>query len=120
MSEIDDLVETLVAWKHAKADAEEMIAETQAKLMAVMEAQGKSKVTTQRGKATVVRPTRLHIDEERLHSHLDEDVWDRITRRVVDKDKLESAVSLDLVDAELVADCTDERPTKPYIKVTER
>jgi len=117
---IDELVETLAAWKAAKRDAETEIKRLESELIEALESQGKSKVVTHRATATVVRATRLHIDEERLRQQVDDDTWGRITRQVVDRDKLESAVALDLVNPEVVADCTEERPNKPYVKVTDK
>lgn len=69
-------------------------------------------------KATVVAGQRVVIDEGKIKSALDPKTWKKVTRVVLDKDKLEAAVALGEVDTNTVAACSEVKDVKPYVKVT--
>jgi hypothetical protein len=69
---------------------------------------------------TLVEGTNLRIDEERLKRALGAARWQQITSRVLDKAKLEDAIARNLVDANVVAQCSGEQPRRPYVTIAER
>lgn len=68
--------------------------------------------------ATLVEAVRLVTDEGRLRKALGATLWQKVSRRVLDKGKLESAVAEGTVDANVVANATDEVPNAPYIRTS--
>lgn len=71
-------------------------------------------------RVTIVRPTTLKIDEERLEEALTAKQWAQVTKMSVDKKALENAVVRGVIEASIVADVSTEVPTKPYLKVTRK
>jgi hypothetical protein len=70
--------------------------------------------------ATVVKGTRLKIDEDRLKKNLGATMWAKVTKRVLDKAKLEDAIARGAVSPVDVATCSEEVPNKTYVKLTEK
>lgn len=68
--------------------------------------------------ATKVVGERVKIHEDKLFERLDEKVIDHITTRRFDKAKLESAVSLGIVDPNIVAECATVEQNAPYLRLT--
>lgn len=71
-------------------------------------------------KPTVVRGSRVIINEARLKRSVGSSVWNKITKRVLDKDRLEQKVASGEVEAAVVGECSDVLDNKPYIRLTER
>jgi hypothetical protein len=69
-------------------------------------------------KATKVEPVRTTIDENSLKRALGEKAWMKVSTRILDKKKLEAYIATGEVDAMVVAECTTENPSSPYIKIT--
>lgn len=69
---------------------------------------------------TLVEPTSLIFDEEKLKKKVGASTWNKITRRVLDRSLLEEAVARGLVSPATVASCASEEPKNPYIRVTEK
>lgn len=69
-------------------------------------------------KATKVQPVRTIIDESTLKKSLGEKVWMKVSTRVLDKKKLEAYMATGEVDPMIVAECSTESPSSPYIKLT--
>ena len=71
-------------------------------------------------RASVVRPVRTTWDEDALQevvSALPGNVWIKITKRVLDKDKLEAQVKRGAIKLDDIEDCAVIKPTAPWIKV---
>ena len=52
-----------------------------------------------------------------LRSIVGKEIWLKITKRVVDPDKLAEAVATGLVDEDEISAAYDERPRKPYVRL---
>lgn len=51
----------------------------------------------------VARPTSAVLDEQGLRDELDDDMWDKITSTVVDRNKLDAYIKAGEVDVDVVA-----------------
>lgn len=69
-------------------------------------------------RATKVEAVRTTIDEKSLKHSLGEKLWLKVSTRVLDKKKLEAFIATGEVDAMVVAECSTENPTAPYIKLS--
>lgn len=69
-------------------------------------------------KATKVQSVRTIIDENTLKKSLGEKTWMKVSTRVLDKKKLEAYIATGEVDPMIVAECSTEAPSSPYIKIT--
>ncbi len=67
---------------------------------------------------TRVQAVRTEIDEVALRESLDKSEWLKVTTRVLDKKKLEAHIASGEIDVRVVADCTSEKPSSPYIKLS--
>lgn len=122
----DAQTETLLAaLRQAKVDAEaakERVLELEASLIAELHGQGLTSIHTQIGGETItgtlVEATRILIDEPRLQKSVGALTWAKITKRVLDKPRLEAAMAKGDVDPAVVAAASEEVPNKPYVKVT--
>lgn len=97
-------------------------AAVETRLMTYLNSKGLPKVNADLGgesiQGTVVAPIRVTIDAEQIKAALDTRQWNKVSTRVLDKEKLEAAVVQGTVPAEVVAKCSEETPTKPYVKVS--
>ena len=117
--------EDLLELARIKAQSEALAvqkAEVEARLAQDLRSKGQKTLTaTVAGaevKGTLVAPQRVTIDEQKIHDALDAKTWKKVTKQVLDTDKLEAAVALGDVDANVVAAASDIKDTKPYVKVT--
>lgn len=69
-------------------------------------------------KGTAIHGTRVIIDEPRLKKTLGAKLFNKLTKRVLDKNKLEDAMASGEVNPLDVATCSDEKHNRPYMKVT--
>ena len=67
---------------------------------------------------TLIEAQRIVYDETKLKAKVGRTVWTKITKLVLDKEKLEAAVSLELVDPIILAECSTVTDNKPYVRVT--
>jgi hypothetical protein len=115
----------LVALRQAKVEAEaasNRVEELQAALIEEMKATGDPTVHTQLGgeaiTGTLVEATRIKVDEAKLAKTLGADLWNKVTKKVLDKEKLEQQIAAGKVNPTDVAAVSEELPNKPYVKVT--
>lgn len=80
------------------------------------------KVTTSDGliaQGTLVAPQpTLVLDEGKLKKNLGAKLWVAITTRVLDRKKLDAFLASGEIDAAVIAQCSNESPRTPYIKIT--
>ena len=69
-------------------------------------------------KATKVQGSSLVFDEPQLKKALGAKAWKTVTRLVLDRTRLEDAVAEGRVDPVTIAECSSEKDSKPYIKLT--
>lgn len=67
---------------------------------------------------TKVVAERITIDEIRLHNMLGDHLWEHVTVRKFDKDRLEHAVSLGLIRSRDVVECSAVVQNTPYVRLT--
>lgn len=70
-------------------------------------------------KATYVQGYSTKINEDGLKKALGATRWVKVTKMVVDKKKLEEAMSSGLVDPMVVGQHVQQTPNQPYLRVTE-
>lgn len=115
----------LVALAQLKATEEALKKEKaviEARLIAGMTSAGKDKVQAdvdgETISGTVVRPERTTIDADGLSHDLTPKQWEKVSTRVLDKEKLEAAVVQKIVDITVVQRHSETTPTKPYVRVS--
>ena len=69
-------------------------------------------------RATLVKSETVKIDEDRLSEALGEEMWDKITTRKLDMDKLEDMVATGAIDAGILGDYSEVVPRTAFIKLT--
>lgn len=119
---ITSQVALLDSLKREKADIDTQIKEVEAWIIDNLDQSGQKTIEVdledRRIKATKVQGTRTAIDENSLKRSLGEKLWLKVSTRVLDKKKLEAFVSTGEVDPLVVAECSTESATSPYIKLT--
>lgn len=123
MADITHLLAEAAALKLMAESAKKSYDAKQEELVQAMRAVGQKTATVslpdeQAIKGTLVEGTRITIDEARLKQALDAKMWKKITKEVLDTTKLEAAVALNEVDANVVAACSTEKDVKPYVKIS--
>ena len=126
---LDELLLRLRELKRTIAQAEEQrVGKNQdgieCQLAALMKEWGITSTSVMEGPVkvtgTLVESTGLTIDEERLKRAVGATKWQGITSRVLDRAKLEDAIAKGVIDPTLVAECSQETPRRPYVKIGER
>lgn len=117
---LDHSIESLVQLRDQRKDIDGAVKDVQANVIGLMDVRGESTHVTEDGalKATVVRPERHRIREDKLRRKVGDEVWDQITSPALDEDKLASAITLGLIESSVVAACTEVHETTPYVKTT--
>jgi hypothetical protein len=120
-----DVHEDLVRLASIKSAVEQLgreKSEVEARLLVALEAHGTSSVSTtvdgETIKGTRVAPQRVTIDPDKVKAALTAAQWKKVTKQVLDSDLLEAAVKMKEVDANVVAQASEVKDTKPYIKVS--
>lgn len=60
------------------------------------------------------------LDEGKLKRRVGAEKFNKVTVQVLDKKKLEAAMLTGLIPTEWVAECSEEKPSKPYIRITRK
>ena len=114
---------------HAKESAAELattIAELELAVIAEMTKVGVTNVSVSDAikgtvvaiKGTLVRVTRVVINDEQLETALGATMWNKVIKKVLDKDKLEAMIVVGKIDAAVVAAASEEKINKPFVKIT--
>lgn len=103
------MLERLGDLRALKGDTEDDIKTTQQGLAELMERDGVKSMTSERYKGTLTNSQRVSIDEDRLKKELGHKVWAKVTTPKLDKDKLEAAIAMELVDPMVVAKCSSTK-----------
>lgn len=118
-----DALVRLTMLKDIAKKAQDLVAQAEKSLIDAMAREHKDQVTavTADGdevKGTLVAPQRVSIDAEAIHKVVPAKTWNKITKQVLDTALLEAAVAMGEVDAQVVADASTVKDTKPYVKIT--
>lgn len=68
--------------------------------------------------ATRIQATSIIIDEPKLKKRLGLALWNRVSTRTLDKKKLEAYIASGEVKASIVAECSIDKTSAPFVKVT--
>ena len=124
---VDRVAMLVVQANHLKTIAEEAqraFQEAQDEIVEIMESQGIPSVSTLEESTglqytgTLVVGESVEFDEAALRKTLGVKMWDEVTRRVVDRKKLEARIATGDITAKAVEKNTIRKPRKPYLKLT--
>lgn len=113
----DDLVE-LARLKDQQKSLGEQVYEAEARLIDAMERKGQKTVSAGDLRGTLVKGTTITIDEAALKKSLGARLWGKVTKQVLDKEKLEAHIVTGEVDPNVVASVSAEKDRKPFVKVS--
>lgn len=119
-SEVDQEIALLADLRAQKDEAEQRFRDQERKVIEVLQAKNQASATGGGWRAKVVRKTNVKINEESLKKALGADVWRKVTKTVLDKPRLEEAVTNGLVDPVVVAAHSDVVTVKPYVLLTKK
>lgn len=118
----DELLQILGSVKSALDVLGRQKTDIEGRLITILDAAGKTNIASTKDgrtiKGTVVRAERVSIDAEALEKALAPKVWQQVSKRVLDNGLLEAAVTMKVVDENLVATHSEIKQNKPYIKVS--
>lgn len=69
-------------------------------------------------KATRMQNTSLVFNEPALRKRLGSVLWNKVSTRSLDKRKLEQQIAEGNIAAQILAECSEEKTTKPFVKVS--
>ena len=106
--------------KESAAELAKTIAELELAVIAEMTKVGVTNVSVSDDaiKGTLVRVTRVVINDEQLETALGATMWNKVIKKVLDKDKLEAMIVVGKIDATVVAAASEEKVNKPFVKIT--
>lgn len=122
------LNELLLRTAHLKdkaVTADEAFRESQDELIAMMEESNVDQVIAVANKASLctgslVKSSSLVIDELGLKKSLGVKLWNKTTKRVLDKTKLEALVLTGEISPYVVAKHSTDKPRSPYVRITRK
>lgn len=106
--------------KESAAELAKTIAELELAVIAEMTKVGVTNISVSDDavKGTLVRVTRVVINDEQLETALGATVWNKVIKKVLDKEKLEAMIVVGKIDASVVAAASEEKINKPFVKIT--
>ena len=69
-------------------------------------------------KGTLVKAIRVVTDYDALEKLLTPAQWKRVTKSVLDKEKLEAEIVVGRIEASVIASVSEEKENKPYVRIT--
>ena len=69
---------------------------------------------------TRVQAEKMHVKEKGLKKALGAKAWNKVTKRVLDEDKLMAAIQDEVIDITTVAKHTEYIPNRPFVRFTVR
>lgn len=114
---IEELAAELLTLKEELAATDERRKKIQHALVVEMRDRDLKSATCEVGKITLVEPEKQIIDEHGLKRRLGAAKWKKVSREVVDKAKLEAAVTMGTVDIADVAECTHYERISSYVTI---
>lgn len=111
-------VHFLAVMKRNLDEAQARYEEVQANLIKELEARGRKTLVDEvtRTKVTVVTRDIPKYDEKGLAKALGASLWNKITKKTLDKAKLEKAVDEGEIDINVIAQHTTVTPAKPHLR----
>lgn len=98
----------------------EQKAAVEADLIVALEKKGQKTISANNGDltGTLVKGSVITIDEDALKKALGATLWKKVTKQVLDKERLEAHIVTGDVDPNVVASVSAEKDRKPYIRVS--
>lgn len=109
-------IQDLKRLKQIAEDAKEAFEEAQALFVKEMEALNRKTLTNDDTKVTVVSGSTTKYDERGLAKALGAPLWNKITKKSLDKAKLEDLVNDGTIDINVVAQHATVTPSKPFVR----
>lgn len=118
--DLDLLCTSIELMKIQRDKADAAIAHAQEQIMNQLREQGSTSATTRHGrKVTIVEPVRTGWNPDVLASTLGPDLWEEVTKRVLDPDRLEAVVEREKIPPAMLSEALVETKTKAYVKITQ-
>jgi dGTP triphosphohydrolase len=119
---LEQLVEEIKTQQAQLVDLEHEIAKSKKKIFDALESNEVDTITIGESesetKITIVRPTSLKFNEEKLKEKLSDKQWRQITKTVLDKKAIEDAVARGTIDISIISANSAEVASKPYLRIT--
>ena len=119
---LEQLVEEIKTQQAQLVDLEHEIAKSKKKIFDALESNEVDTITIGESesetKITIVRPTSLKFNEEKLKEKLSDKQWRQITKTVLDKKAIEDAVARGTIDISIIGANSAEVASKPYLRIT--
>jgi hypothetical protein len=119
---LEQLVEEIKNQQAQLVDLEHEIAKSKKKIFDALESNEVDTITIGESesetKITIVRPTSLKFNEEKLKEKLSDKQWRQITKTVLDKKAIEDAVARGTIDISIISANSAEVASKPYLRIT--
>lgn len=109
----------LRSYKDLQAEATRKVFEQEALVLDLLETQGVKSTKAGTWKVTVVRGETAVVNESGLAKALGARAWNKLTKKSLDKGKLEKAIADGEVDVNVVSQYTEMRPRKPFVRISE-
>lgn len=122
VEQLDQVLDSLYDKRAEAADIADDISRLQSEALNLMDKLGVSShsfkdASGKTHKATRQQQIRQVIDEDRLKKKIGLSLWNKITVRKMDKSKLDAFVKTGEIKAQVLADCVNENPAAPFVKV---
>lgn len=116
-------LESYAELKKMQKQINEQVGEQSANIMNMLDGLGQRSATTTTDEGIVIsvvkkQASKLVIDEARLKKALGSKVWNKVTKRVLDDQKLESAVATGDISPVTVSKCSEVHKNKAYLGLT--
>jgi len=119
---LEKLAEEIKIQQGKIVDLEHEIAKAKKKIFDALESNEVDTITVGESesetKITIVRPTSLKFNEEKLKEKLSDKQWRQITKTVLDKKAIEDAVARGTIDISIISANSVEVASKPYLRIT--
>lgn len=123
-SKIQDKLVRLLEIKQKRAALDEEYSTLENEVIALMDKIGEKTATVSDESGaltgTVVRGSTLQINEDGLRKALGAKLWAKVTKRVIDKKKLEAFTVTGEISPMVVAAHSEEKQSKPYVRLSNK
>lgn len=115
---VESLAKTYTDLRYERDSAAKQMEAVRDQILAEMEAGGVDSTTAGTYSVVVARPTSAVLDEPGLSAELGTKMWDRVTTRSLDRNKLDAYIKSGEIDPETVAQYTEIIERNPSLRVT--
>lgn len=117
--DLDQLCDALAVFEQRRDEAQTAMDNAKNLIMEQLRQAGVKSSTTRSGrKVTIVEGTRTSWKQDVLADILGPNLWEEVTKRVLDPDRLESVVEREKIQPATLQDALVETTVKAYPKIT--